>query len=57
MSTNASTAMQLDLAKARSARLDGQLEIISAMSECPQCGAVGVYAEQPVARQAKPPKR
>ncbi|HEV7720488.1 MAG TPA: hypothetical protein VGO60_04360 [Iamia sp.] len=50
MTTNATASMQLDLAKPRAARLDAQMEVISALATCPGCGGVGTYVEQPVPR-------
>jgi hypothetical protein len=51
MTTNASAAMQLDLAKARGARVDADLINVAGMQECPGCGAVATYVEEPAPRR------
>jgi ribosomal protein S27AE len=53
MDTNAGTAMQLDMAKVRSAHLDHTLSVVSAMDECPSCGALGVFTEERVPRRPR----
>jgi hypothetical protein len=45
MDSNAATAMQIELARQRSAALDARMELVSAMRSCPGCGAVGVFTE------------
>ncbi len=51
MTTNASAAMQLDLAKARGARVDADVVNVAGMQECPGCGAVATYVEEPAPRR------
>lgn len=53
MTTNAAASMQLEMAARRGARLDSELETVSALSICPGCGGVGTYVEQRVPRRRR----
>jgi hypothetical protein len=53
MTTNASASMQLDMAKAKSARFDARMTTVAVMNECPGCGAVGTYVETRAPRRRR----
>ncbi len=50
MDTNASTALRIEMAKARGADADRALAVRAAFDECPSCGAVGVYVDRKAPR-------